>query len=98
MGGVVGSGNPAMNLGVVDMVGKRGERLRRLVPRLRLHCLPIDGAAVEPRRRSGLEPSEDKAQAFQSKRQAGGRRLAHTPGRDLMFPNMDETPQERAGG
>src|SRR6476620_3583486 len=98
MGGVVGAGNPAMDLGVMDMVGKRRERLRWLVPRLRLHCAPIDGTAVEPRRRPGLQPSEHKAQAFQSQRQAGGRRFSHTPGRDLMFSNMDETPQKGAGG
>src|SRR6478672_5016082 len=98
MGGVVGAGNPAMDLGVMDMVGKRRERLRWLVPRLRLHCAPIDGTAVEPRRRPGLEPSEHKAQALQCQRQTGGRRFSHTARRDLMFSNMDETAQEGASG
>ncbi len=55
------AGDAALDLRVVDALGQDGERLRRLVAGLHLERGPVDGAAVEPRRRSGLEPAERKA-------------------------------------
>src|ERR1700730_13658585 len=66
MSGGVRARNAALNLGVIDALRQHRERLGRLVPRSHLPCGPVDGATVEPRRRSGLEPSERKSQSLQS--------------------------------
>ena len=98
MGRLVGAGNPALDLDIVDALGQHRERLGRLIPRLHLYRRPVDGMPVKPRRRSGLEPPQRKAQAFQRQRQANGRRFSDSAGRGLVFSDMDETTQERAGG
>ena len=60
---------------------------------------PVDGAAVEPRRRAGLEPAEREARARSSvARQPDRRRLADPAGRDLLLADMDQAAQEGAGG
>ena len=74
------------------------ERLRRLVARLHLERGPVDGAAVEPRRRAGLEPAERKAEPLQRARKPERRRLADPAGRRLLLADMDQPAQERAGG
>ncbi len=56
MGRLVGAGDAALDLGLCDALGQRRERLGRLVARLHLDRAPVDGAAIEPRRRPGLEP------------------------------------------
>src|SRR5262249_57373074 len=52
----VRAGDAALDLGVIDAFGQHRERLGRLVARLHLYRRPVDGAAVEPRRRSRLLP------------------------------------------
>ena len=47
---------------------------------------PVDGAAVEPRRRAGLQPAERKADALKGRGQAQRRRLADPAGRNLRSP------------
>src|SRR5215470_14780927 len=64
--GGVRARNAALNLGVIDALRQHGERLPGLIARLHLDCGPVDGAAVEARRRSGLEPPERKPQSLQS--------------------------------
>ena len=84
--------------GVVDALGQDRERLRRLVAGLHLDRGPVDGAAIEPRRRAGLQPAERKADALERARQAERRRLADAAGRRLLLADMDQAAQERAGG
>ena len=84
--------------GVVDPLGQRRERLGRLVAGLHLEPRPVDRAAVEPRRRAGLEPAERKAEPLQRQRQPDRRRLADPAGRRLPLADMDQAAQERAGG
>ena len=98
MGRLVGAGDPTLDLDVVDTLGQHRKRFGRLIPGLHLYRRPVDGTPVKPRRRSGLEPSERKTQAFQRQRQTDGRRFSDSPGRGLVFSDMDETTQERAGG
>src|SRR5262249_29251103 len=86
--------NAALNLGVIDALRQHRERLRRLVARLHLHCGPVDGAAVKPRRRSGLEPPERESQSLQSQRQAKRRRFPNASRRRLPLADMDAPAQE----
>src|SRR5690348_10282578 len=55
------AGDAAFDLAVGDALSKHGERLRRVVAWLHFHAGPVDGGAVEPRRRAGLQSSELKA-------------------------------------
>ena len=98
VGRPVGAGDAALDLRVLDALGQRRERLRRIVARLHLEARPVDGAAIEPRRRAGLQPAERKADAFKRLRQPERRRLADPAGRDLLLADMDQAAQERAGG
>src|SRR5262249_48772194 len=58
----------------------------------------VDGAAVEPRRRSSLEPPERKSESPQGQRQAERGRLPHAPRRRLPLADMDEPAQEGSRG
>src|SRR5262249_6156403 len=98
VGRIVGAGDAALDLGIVDALGQHRERLRRLIAWLHLHRGPVDGAAVEPRRRSGLEPSQRKSEPLQGERQAKCGRLAHPACRRLPLADMDEPAQEGSRG
>ncbi len=89
---------PHWTWGLLDALGQRRERLRRLVAGLHLDRAPVDGAAVEPRRRAGLEAAERKSEPLQRERQADRRRLADAAGRGLALADMDQAAQEGAGG
>ena len=93
-----GAGDAALDLGLLDALGQRRERLRRLVAGLHLDRGPVDGAAVEPRRRAGLEATERKPDPLQRERQTDRRRLADAAGRRLALADMDQAAQERSGG
>src|SRR5205823_2490324 len=81
MGRLDRAGDAALDLRVFDPLGQGREWLRRLVAGLQLDRTPVDGAAIEPWRRAGLEPAERKADPLQRAGQAERRRLAHPPGR-----------------
>ena len=98
MGRLGGAGDAALDLAVLDALGQRRERLRRLVAGLHLDARPVDGAAVEPRRRAGLEPAERKSEPLERRDRPDRRRLADPSGRGLAFADMDQAAQERAGG
>ena len=93
-----GMGDVAGKLRRRDRVGEVGERRWRIVAVLNLKPLPVDGAAVEPRRRSGLEPAEAKRGFRQAVSQTDGGRLVHATGRDRLLADVDQAAQERAGG
>ena len=90
-------GDAAGDLRRGDAVGQIGERNRRVVARLHLQAGPVDRAAVEPRRRPGLETTEREAEPAQGGREAERGRLADAAGGDLLLADMDETAQEGAG-
>src|SRR5262249_30994029 len=56
------TGDATFDLAVRDALGEHGERLGRIVAGLHLDATPVDGRAVQPRRRARLEPSQPKAQ------------------------------------
>ena len=64
----VGLGDVADDLRRRDPLGQKRERHRRVVAGLHVEPLPVDRAAVEPRRRAGLEPAEREAAARASVR------------------------------
>ena len=86
MRGVGGAGDAALDLRIVDPVGQHRKRLGRIIARLHLHGGPVDGAAVEPRRRSGFQPAKRKAEALQRERKPQCRRLADAAGRASFSP------------
>ena len=51
--------------GVVMTVRQEGEGLRRVVALLHLERVVVDGAAVEARRRAGLEPAHAQAETIE---------------------------------
>ena len=98
MGRLGGAGNAAFDLRIADSFGQHGERLRRLVARLHFNRRPVDGAAVEPWRRSGLEPAQLKPEPLQRRRQAERRRLPDPAGRRLPLADMNQSAQKGPGG
>src|SRR6516225_6704890 len=98
MGGFRGAGNPTLNLGVGDGVGQGREWFGWRVAGLHLDRSPVDGAAIEPRRRAGLESPQRKPQPLERDGEADARPLPNAPSRDLLLADMNETTQERAGG
>src|SRR3954447_8428777 len=57
VGLVSGVSQIALNLSTVDLFGKERERGGIRIARLRLKARPVDGAAIEPGRRTGFQPS-----------------------------------------
>jgi hypothetical protein len=56
-------GDGAGDLGIGDLVGQGRKRLRRVVAGQAFQAIPLDGAAIEPRRRARLQSSERKTKA-----------------------------------
>ena len=84
--------------GVSIRARQRRERLGRIVARLHLDRRPVDRRAIEPRRRSGLEPAEREAEPLERVRKPDRRRFADPTRRRLRLADMDQAAQERAGG
>ena len=94
----VGPGDVAVDLGRRDPPGHRRERLRRVVALLAFEPGPVDGAPVDPGRRAGLEPAEREPGALQRLGERDRGRVAHPPGRPAVAADVDDAPEERAGG
>ena len=84
--------------GVGDRLGEEREGLGRVVAALNLEPVPVDGAAVEAGRGSGLEPAHAKAEPVEARGETEGRGLADAPGGDLALADMDQPAQKGAGG
>ena len=97
MGRFVGVGDVADGLRHVDPAGQEGEGGRRIVAVLHLQAAPVDRAAVEARRRAGLEPAERQAEAVQRRRQPGRGRRVDPAGRPALLAQMDDAAQEGSG-
>ncbi len=91
-------GDPALDLRRRDPVGHDRERLRRIVAGLHFDRRPVDGRAIEPRRRAGLQSSERKADPFERGRKPHCRRLPDPSGRPVLLAEMDQASQEGPGG
>jgi hypothetical protein len=65
MPGRAGIGDAAGDLRGLDPLGEIGHWRRRVVARLAVEAGPVDGPAVQPRRRPGLEPAQRESQAHQ---------------------------------
>src|SRR5438045_539275 len=78
----------------LDAVGNERERRRRGVAGLHIEAGPVDRAAVEPRRRPGLEAPERKAVTGERLRQAERRLFADPARRDLLVADMNEAIEE----
>ena len=98
MGRRRGPGDAALDLRRGDPLGHHRKRLRRIVAGLHLHRGPVDGRAVEPRRRAGLQPPEGEAGALEGSREPDRRRLADPARRPILLAEMDQPAQEGPGG
>ena len=84
--------------GVGNPLGQQRERHRIIIGFLPFELIPGDGAAIEPRRRSGLEPPERKARFGNLLGKPMRWRLVEAPGRNCNVSDMNEPAQKRAGG
>src|SRR4029077_5633933 len=95
-----GPGDVAGNLLFVvgDALGAEAEWCGIGIARLRLESRPVDGAAVEARRRTGLEATVAEAEVFQgfTEKNSGG--LAGASSGILLLAAVDQAVEEGAGG
>ncbi len=91
-------GDVAGDLAKRDVLGAEGERGWVGVAGLLFEAGPIDGAAVEARRCSGLEAAAAEAEALEgfAEERAGG--LAGAAGGVLLLAAVDEAVEEGSGG
>ena len=54
----------AVDLFLLETIRRKRKRHRYLIARLRFERVPVNGPAIEPRRRSGLEATNRKAETF----------------------------------
>src|SRR5215469_9223892 len=75
---------------------REGDRLR--IPRLDVKLRPLDCAAVQTRRSSGLQPGPPQTETSNLISKDLGRRFAIAPARKALLAHMSQAVQERAGG
>ena len=78
--------------------GGEAERLRRVVAGLELEFVEAHAAAVEARRRAGLQAAELESGGDEAGGERFGARLAHAPAGHLRRADVDEPAKEGAGG
>ena len=93
-----GVGDVAADLALGNLAGAEAEGRRLGVAGLLLEARPVDGAAVEARRGSGLEPAAAQAEALERFAEENGRRLAAASGGVLLLAAVDESVEEGSGG
>ena len=93
-----GEGDVAAYLRLDDFLGPKAEGRGIGVAGLLFECLPIDGAAVEPRWRPSLESASPKAKSPQRFAEQNRRGLARAAGGIALFAAVDEAVQKCAGG
>jgi hypothetical protein len=74
------------------------EHGRGFVARLGCQRRKIDRAAVEARRRAGLEPPRRQLQFPEPGAESLGRRIARAPCFVILQPHVNQTRQKRPGG
>jgi len=95
----IGVGDPAGQLARMHPGGsdKRKDR-HRLISRLSFHDRKVDGATVEPGRRSGFEASHWKLELAQPRGETERRRVPSPTGLMVRQSDMDESGKKSAGG
>ena len=85
-------------VGVGDPAGAEAEGRGVGIAGLRLEARPVDGAAVEARRRAGLQPAAAQAELLDVLAQQHRGRLAAASGGNLLLAAVDQAIEKRAGG
>ena len=80
-----------------DPPGAKAERRGIVVTGLHLKLRPVDGAAVEARRRAGLEAATAQAELLERFAQKHGGRFAAASGGILLLAAVDQAVEKRAG-
>ena len=93
----VGPGDRAEELGRRAALAHRRHRPVAVVGRLPLERRPVDRAAVEPRRRAGLEPRQRQAERAQLVASAVAARSPTRPPAMTAHPEMKLAAEEGAG-
>src|SRR5258708_32088706 len=90
----------AGNLRVVmcHSLGPKTEGRGIVVSRLLRETRPIDGAPIEARRRSGLEPASAQPEVLQRLSEQNRIRFPRTSRRILLFPTVNQTIEKSPGG
>ncbi len=99
VGAGVGVGDPARHLArMLRGIAHEGKHRHRVVARLHLHYRVVDAAAVEARRRAGLEAAGRQLQFAQALRQRDRRWVAEAAGAEVLEADMHQAVEEGAGG
>ena len=102
-----GAGNAAGNLRRGDFRRQKRKGRRRFVARLHLKCRPINRAAINSRRRAGLEAAHLQTETIKCFGKTDGGRIGlvgvsgmrrHAAGGKLHFADMHQPSQKCAGG
>ena len=80
-----------------DPPGTKAERRGIVVAGLHLKLRPVDGAAVEARRRTRLEPATPQTKLLEGLAQKHGGGFAGASRGILLFAAVDQAVQKRAG-
>ncbi len=83
---------------MLGAVAEKGEHRRGIVAVLLFQTAEVDAAAVDARRRAGLQAVGGHRQLAQPLRQRAGRRIAGAPAGVLRLADVDLAGEERAGG
>jgi hypothetical protein len=94
MGGLGGVGEVARDLGMGDAIGAEGERWRGIVAVLDLETGKVDGARVQARAGTSLEPADAEPQSFELRAQALRSGIARTTTRLTTIPDVHQAAQE----
>src|SRR6476469_7785360 len=80
-----------------DPPGTKAERGGIVVTGLHLKLRPVDGAAIEARRRSRLEPATAQPKLLERFAQKHGGRFTGASGGILLLATVDQAIEKRAG-
>ena len=92
-----GGRDPAGQLRRGDAARHGRKRFRRRIAWVGGQAQPVDGAAVEPGRGTGLQAAHRQVQPLQGQRETDRRALAHPSGGCLLVANVNNPAQECAG-
>ena len=87
-----------INLLAADLVGRERERHGRIVAALGREPRKVDAAAIEPRRRAGLQTSPGEPERFDRLGKISRGRFAGAARRPLIAPDVDQPVQKRPRG
>ncbi|EXI71364.1 MAG: hypothetical protein AW07_03696 [Candidatus Accumulibacter sp. SK-11] len=78
-------------------LAEKGEDRQRIVGMLLGHRRKVDRTAIQPRRRTRLQPAHRQLQFAQPRRQRQRRRVAHAPASEVCQADMDQPVEEGPG-